>query len=451
VLAFIFFIAIANFALGFAVHELVERRYAFAWPEPLRFPRPAPPATADACDQHSQDTAAETSAVADSDEPEDEQLAEAIPAEWLDVLEAEAVVARSFVEAAAQTFRLQVGRYRRQLLNIDDRLRAAALERDRAGVLSALGQLERVNAAWYEKQMSAADLLSSREGSLGDFEAAGASLRNVLAQQASQIESTRGNLASLMMEDEVAAGCPGPIREVCRLLDLAHALRDGMHDALAAILRAENRVADLDKRQQFDAASGMIARLGLDSLLAGWRSDDPTGIRIVSMILIDLDHCAGLNEKWGVRLADKVLDAFACQLMGMVRKDRGFDRLTRLDGQSFLALLGDTGPREATSAAERIRQTVRVITFELPGGAPEETAEANLSATLAVVEIAKDDDSTSLLARLRAGVREAKREGRNRTFLDEGNGFAPVEPPVYQVKARIISLAEPPVGQALRA
>jgi diguanylate cyclase (GGDEF)-like protein len=141
-----------------------------------------------------------------------------------------------------------------------------------------------------------------------------------------------------------------------------------------------------------------------------------------------------LNDRYGARHIDKLIAGVSQWLNQQVRHDRGFDRVVRLAGQSFLLFLGDTGPRNATSAAERIRQTLDVTTFELD----DEPFE--LTASFGVVEIHKAESSVALLKRLAQIVQHAKRNGRDRTSLDEGSGPTSVTPPQFQVKARHVRL-----------
>lgn len=436
-LAFIIFVAFANFALGASAYHILSSgggwrlRTRIAPPTPE--PAPAEPPTAEAAADQIPSPSIDSSSSTESDSG-------AMPEQWLSLLQAEAVETHSFVEAAVETFRLEVGRYRRQLVAIDDRLREAGRQGAGEMVSQILADLDEVNAGWLEKQVSATNVLADRQGTLGSFEETAAQLHDTLAQQASQIESTRGNLSQMSAEEAAASEGARPLKELCRLFDLAHALRDRMQDAMAAILRTERRLDQVERRMQFDRDTGLFTRLGLEVLLHDWWKEDPGRIRLASMVLVDLDHCGRLNEKLGASQVDSLLDALAGQLNELIRKERGFDRMARLGGQSFVLFLGDTGPRQATSAAERIRQTLRVVTFQTAAG------EIDLSTSLSVAEIGKQEDPHSLLARLRSGLRIAKQCGRNRTCLDEGQGFQVVEPPLYQVKPRTVMVGSVPAA-----
>lgn len=364
----------------------------------------------------------------------EEQLVEELPAEWLDALESEAVVAGSFVEASVQVLRLEVGRYRNRLLEVDDQLRAFEAPPTAEELQAIADDLCTVNQDWLQKQADAAAHLGDRRGNLGAFEDAGQELENVLLDQAAQIETTLSNLSALAIAADIDDAGKKLKRELCRLIDLAHVLRDRMSDSLVAIMSAEQKIETLDRKFQVDGLTGLLNRFGLEFLLHQWWREDLSRQRLVSCVQIDLDRLGKLNDHYGARHIDKLITGVSHWLNEQVRHDRGYDRVVRLAGQSFLLFLGDTGPRNATSAAERIRQTLDVTTFELD----DEPFE--LTASFGVVEIHKAESSAALLKRLAQIVQHAKRNGRDRTSLDEGSGPTSVTPPQFQVKARHVRL-----------
>lgn len=359
-----------------------------------------------------------------------------LPAAWLDALEQEAVVATSFVEASVQVLRLEVGRYRERLLEIDARLRALGEAEDADTLAAISAELSAVNQDWLTKQADAAGHLSQRRGNLGSFEEAGLELETTLMEQAAQIETTLSNLAALDTASDTATAHKKLVREICRLVDLAHALRDRMSDSLLSILIAEKKIATFEKKFQIDTLTALPNRFGFEVMLHDWWREDPARQRLVSCVVIDLDRVAKLNEKFGARRVDWIINGVARWLAEQLRSDRGYDRAVRLSGQSFALFLGDTGPRNATSAAERIRQTLEVTSFEVAN------EQLELTASFAVIEVDKKDTGPKLIKRLLQTLRHAKQAGRNKTSLDEGTGAKDVEPPQFQVKARVVRLQE---------
>lgn len=429
-IAVVLFISVTNLALGFAVAVVLN--HAPPWQSRRRGGRAV-------IAGHDQQKCDEPSVSAHEEKvetvgPPPTPVVE-LPPTWLNTLEEEAVVAGSFVEASVQVLRLEVGRYRERLLEIDARMRALGDMPSDEALRELVTELEQVNRDWLGKQAEAAGHLSSRRGNLGSFEEAGHALETTLMEQAAQIETTLSNLAALDVSD-LANANKKLTRELCRLVDLAHSLRDRMSDSLLSILIAEKKIATFDRKFQLDALTNLPNRFGFESLLHTWWKEDPARQRLTSCVLVNLDRLGKLNEKLGARQVDWIIGGVTRWLSEQLRSDRGFDRAARLNGESIVLFLGDTGPRNATSAAERIRQTLEVTTFEIADQSLE------LTASFAVVEVDKRDTSDKLVKRLLQTMRHAKQGGRNRTSLDEGKGATAVEPPQFQVKARVVRLHE---------
>ncbi len=199
-----------------------------------------------------------------------------------------------------------------------------------------------------------------------------------------------------------------------------------------AVVQSENRLAELDKNLLIDSLTGVHNRTGLERLFEELWRDDPNRVRQISCAMVDLDRFARLLERFGAVACDRLLASFASLLEEMIRGDRGMDVVARFDGQRFVAFLADTGPRGAMSAIERIRQKIAESTFELNGD------EFEMTISCGVTEVLNDDTTDTLFQRLHRTVRAAKKQGRNRTCLDEGSGAEAVDPPEFEVQGQVI-------------
>lgn len=371
-------------------------------------------------------------AIVDATEPQ-QRADEEIPQEWLDLLD-ETIECNSFVEASVQVLKLEVGRYREELLRIDEDVRACAKSGVGGGVNNCLHELRDCNEAWLARQAEATKHLSSRQGGLGDFSDMGSALEDILLEQTAQIETTCSNIEHLDFVSDLADGCRRLSGEISKLVDMAHSLRDRMHESLLSIMRHEKRIDSIDKRLQLDGLTGLYNLTGIEKVFDEWWRDDPNRIRQVSVAEIDIDQVGRFNRTHGAHAGDRLIQAVGGLVDQLVRKDRGFDVASRVSGQRFLAFFGDTGPRAATSAVERIRQTIAATTFEC------DSDELEITVSCGVAEVGTKEGTASLMKRLGKCIRSAKGAGRNTTFLDEGAGPAAVEPPVYEVKGRVVSL-----------
>jgi diguanylate cyclase (GGDEF)-like protein len=124
-----------------------------------------------------------------------------------------------------------------------------------------------------------------------------------------------------------------------------------------------------------------------------------------SVLMLDLDHFKNVNDSYGHPTGDLVLAGFADVLHASLRP---FDVVGRYGGEEFCVLLPGTGIGEATSIAERIRNTASQT--------PVEARAASIPYTVSIGvvqapprEIALED----LVDRADQALYQAKAGGRN--------------------------------------
>jgi diguanylate cyclase (GGDEF)-like protein len=257
----------------------------------------------------------------------------------------------------------------------------------------------------------------------------------VLTDQQHQIEQLCQQIDSIDPE-EAAAACAEINREFARLFALAHLLRDRISEALLATMRAEQRLSELDRRIRHDALTGLRSRAGMELVLTDWWRTDAARQRLACAALLDITGMGQFNAQHGTRAGDRLIATVALLLDDLVRKDSGYEVAGRFGGQRFMLFFGDTGPRNATSAVERMRQSIEAAIFEYCG------QTLHVTASCGVTEIVRTDDIPRLVDRLETTVTLAKQQGRNCTVLDEGQGAKRVEAPEYQVPEHVLQLEE---------
>jgi diguanylate cyclase len=97
---------------------------------------------------------------------------------------------------------------------------------------------------------------------------------------------------------------------------------------------------------------------------------------------------------------------------------------------------GDIGPWSTANMVERLRQTIDASTFEL------DEQPITLTISAGVTGVLDNDTIETLFDRAERALWQAKRSGRNQTCLEEGNGPIPVEPPVVEVKGKLVKIAK---------
>lgn len=138
------------------------------------------------------------------------------------------------------------------------------------------------------------------------------------------------------------------------------------------------------------------------------RSGDPA-----LLLMLDIDHFKRVNDTYGHQAGDLVLQAFARCVAGCVRP---LDTVARYGGEEFAVILPNCHPSFGNTVAERIRATIEALVITI---SPSLTIRVTTSIGGAYAP--EWVRSTAALWTERADVQlyRAKREGRNRVFLDQ--------------------------------
>ncbi len=356
-----------------------------------------------------------------------------IPRQWLEMLE-DVGESASFVEAAVHVFELELGKYRDELIDIDVRVRTCVESSDESLLRTCLEDLKTANESYLERQDSARSHLTEEQDNLGALTDIGLKLEDVMLEQAAQIETAVSNVDVLDFESDVPEGCRRLLMELDKLLNSCHALRDQMHESLVAVMVIEERLPQVDANLKTDELTGLANRTGVEAVFQSFRAGDAQQKRVASVAMIDIDGLATMNRAQGPRFGDQLIEACGRMIDKAMRKNRGYDVSARFDGQRFLLFYGDTGPRNATSAVERTRQTIEQTMFIHRG------TEIEFTISCGVTEVDANDSTEEVFRRANRATQAAQAAGRNRTFLDEGDGPQPIEAPDLMVTGHTVTL-----------
>lgn len=112
-----------------------------------------------------------------------------------------------------------------------------------------------------------------------------------------------------------------------------------------------------------DALTGALTRRAFEEALLAASKALATGAAMPSLLLFDVDHFTGVNDRWGHAAGDEVLRAVA----GTLREELGpADRLVRLGGEEFPVLLAQRDRVAAFETAERQRLRLVVACLAVP-------------------------------------------------------------------------------------
>lgn len=120
----------------------------------------------------------------------------------------------------------------------------------------------------------------------------------------------------------------------------------------------------------------------------------------LSLVMLDLNHFARINDQYGFAEGDRVLQALTQLLLLNLRRH---DLLFRLAGDRFVALLPNTGEAQARGLAQALAEAVNHFAYH----SQQHGERIPLQAVAAVV-MATGDSPESLLQRLHLALAHAK-------------------------------------------
>lgn len=127
-------------------------------------------------------------------------------------------------------------------------------------------------------------------------------------------------------------------------------------------------------------------------------------------MIFDIDHFKRINDHYGHKVGDEVLQKLAerCQ-----NTSRTVDLISRYGGEEFVILLPETNLESAARVAERLRQSIMNEPFKTNAGA------LRLTVSLGIAEAKETDSLHTLIERADVALYKAKNAGRNRVVFDE--------------------------------
>ncbi|MGM0702599.1 MAG: PAS domain S-box protein [Pseudomonadota bacterium] len=131
-----------------------------------------------------------------------------------------------------------------------------------------------------------------------------------------------------------------------------------------------------------------------------------------SLLMFDIDHFKRINDRWGHAAGDEVLKRLVAVCTDKLRSQ---DLLGRLGGEEFAILLPETDLEGARAFAERLRKACESMTVAMNREALQVTV------SLGMTQLEPEDTPESGLERADKALYKAKRAGRNRSCVADGD------------------------------
>ncbi|NOT54194.1 MAG: EAL domain-containing protein [Deltaproteobacteria bacterium] len=170
------------------------------------------------------------------------------------------------------------------------------------------------------------------------------------------------------------------------------------------VTESEAQIAALKHQSLHDELTGLPNRTLLDTeLAAAVRTAHTGGKKGISLLYLDLDRFQVVNDTFGYRWGDFLLQQVAPRLQGALRKA---DTVARVNGDEFAVLLSNIG--DASGAIRIARRLLHLLEapFQIEGH------KVNVSASIGISLCPEHGtDAETLLQRAARAVHQAKRTG----------------------------------------
>ncbi len=218
------------------------------------------------------------------------------------------------------------------------------------------------------------------------------------------VNSTSAGLKSLEQKVQHDQELKGEIKQ---LQEYNKALSVHIAQAEKELVEQAGFIKGLQKKLRIDHLTGLNNRRALETDL---KKEIAKAMRYqfsLSIIMIDLDRFREVNDSYGYRIGNNVLQKLADILRNAVRE---VDGIYRYGGENFVILIPHTNCRDGMALAERLRKRVARHVFTVKRKGHRLTVKASLGVT----ELNLEDTVDSLLIRTDRALYKAKTSGRNR-------------------------------------
>ncbi|MBX3120318.1 MAG: diguanylate cyclase [Fimbriimonadaceae bacterium] len=186
-----------------------------------------------------------------------------------------------------------------------------------------------------------------------------------------------------------------------------------MAEHLALALNNSLLFEKLEKQASHDPLTGIANHRTLHEFLKGRIAETQRTGQELSAVMIDVDHFRSFNEEEGHEAGDTVLKMVADTLKAALRP---YDLCARYGGEEFTLVLPGSNAEAALIVAERVRKRIESVPFITRTG---RMRHVTASMGLAVYPESAQD-GVNLLRAADQALFEAKRTGRNRIVVFEG-------------------------------
>lgn len=171
------------------------------------------------------------------------------------------------------------------------------------------------------------------------------------------------------------------------------------------------RLGELEWEARIDALTGVFNRRELDMRLKHEFAVAMCDNTPLTVMMVDLDHFKRINDTYGHKAGDQVLENVARLLTQLSRHG---DLIFRYGGEEFLIMAPGLEAYAAPLVAERYLLGLRNEEIHIEDG-----GRLCVTASIGLASLRSGDTVSSLVSRADRSLYHAKKTGRNRYFSEE--------------------------------
>ncbi|MEX1224132.1 MAG: GGDEF domain-containing protein, partial [Pirellulales bacterium] len=319
--------------------------------------------------------------------------------------------------------------YAGQLSRLDQQMREQAGRDDAEQVKHTIEDIRQMSDAYLREHGETVDRIKAQD--VAQDEAA-AGLCQSLEAQGREVQGANRELATIDLAGNLKAELARAFSQTALMTTANCHAQDTIAETICQLAEREGRLNELDDDARLDPLTGLLSQAGLQSTLQQSLEKHQAEGEPLSVAMIDVDHFQQFNRTHGTTAGDAALKSLA-QLLEELAADKAIN--ARYSGGTFVVVWPRLAARNTTAEVERIRQSIENIRFVIG------SEQAHLTVSCSVVQYQEDESREALFERAKATMTEARRYGRNRSFLNEGSHPAPVLPPNLTIQERVVKIA----------
>lgn len=234
----------------------------------------------------------------------------------------------------------------------------------------------------------------------------GQSRRSVLMKYGTGSAERTFSVSSVPIHDDKQS-CRGVVVSFEDVTELDRKQKE-LRDALQSLKQSSEEIRQQNRELEWlatrDALTGCVNRRSFFKVFESLWDDSKSTGRLLSAVMVDIDHFKSINDNHGHAMGDEVLRRVAAVVMKTAGEN---DVVCRYGGEEFSILMPDTGMDDAELRAERVRLAVKSL----------QIADLKVTASLGVSSSSQNPASAQdMLDQADKCLYVAKRHGRNQVI-----------------------------------